>query len=103
MSFHSEFSDFVQNPSISQPSVDIFKKSKHSLDLFIKTDNCILLVVDKCIVYFQKLEKKDFENSHRQPLQKAKKYFLTCLKLHGLSDLYAGCSDLRHGLEFDYN
>ena len=43
----ARISDFVQNPSKSQPFMNILKESKCNLDLFVTTDNCVLLFLDK--------------------------------------------------------
>lgn len=53
--FQLELPNFVQNPLMSQPSLNIKKKINFDLVSF---DNRILLCLDKYICYVQKIEYK---------------------------------------------
>ena len=70
MYFQSELSDFVQNPLISQSSLNILQL-KCNLGLFVIPDTNVIVhycFLDKCIGYFQKLENRVLKNSLRGPL-----------------------------------
>ena len=81
MCFQSEFSDFVQNPSISQPSLNNFKRLKHSFDVFVTTVIVHYYYLDEYVGCFQKLEDRVLEKYIIDNHCKKQKVFLDIIKV----------------------
>ena len=79
----ARISDFVQNPSKWQPFINIFKESKCNLDLFVTTDNCVLLFLDKWIGFSTNL-KREFYKFSWTTIVRSKTVFYDILKITGI-------------------
>ena len=61
--------------------MNIFIASKSSLDLFVTTENCTLLILDECIYYPRKLKVEFINFFSHETIVKGKKVFSVILKI----------------------